>query len=37
MKDKPLVIFFRIPSEQSSIEDGNRTRATGFEGHGNKH
>ncbi|XP_058729475.1 uncharacterized protein LOC131601626 [Vicia villosa] len=26
-----------IPSEQSSVEDGNKTRATGFEGHGNKH
>jgi len=30
-------MFFRIPSEQSSVEDGNKTRATGFEGHGNKH
>ncbi|WJX49651.1 hypothetical protein P8452_36057 [Trifolium repens] len=26
-----------IPSEQSSVEDGKKTRATGYEGHGNKH
>ncbi|XP_061353123.1 uncharacterized protein LOC133297901 [Gastrolobium bilobum] len=26
-----------IPSEQSSVEDGNKTRNTGFEGRGNKY
>lgn len=26
-----------MSSEQSSLEDGNRTRSTGFDGHGNKH
>lgn len=30
-------MFYRIPSEQSSIDEGNKTHNTSIEGRGNKH